>query len=206
LIVIKFDQRNRKQHNALRTPKPIGELSPPARRHWDRLSKEIHGQGRWDMISHDLLANFCQMLHLSQECLATILADGVVVACSRSDRERVRHPLWTPYTQCQQNLIRLARTVPLVDPKSDHSGGVRAATRTNDHGSQSVSALSGLLSTLAPRVTTTKAGERRWSAQRRSPGHHLGGWPLWGPLGAGVGPPLHLDQMLQSVTVWRHRV
>jgi hypothetical protein len=82
---------------------PPFELSLPARRHWDRLSKEIHGQGRWDMISRDLLANFCQMLHLSQECLAAILADGVVVAGSRSDRERVRHPLWTPYTQCQMN-------------------------------------------------------------------------------------------------------
>jgi hypothetical protein len=57
-----------------------------------------------------------------QECLTAILADGVVVAGSRSDRDRVRHPLWTPYTQCQQNLIRLARTIPLVDPKADHSG------------------------------------------------------------------------------------
>jgi hypothetical protein len=64
-----------------------------------------------------LLAAFCQLLHLSQECLTAILADGVVVAGSRSDRDRVRHPLWTPYTQCQQNLIRLARNIRLVDPK-----------------------------------------------------------------------------------------
>jgi phage terminase small subunit len=101
---------------------PPFPLSLPARRHWDRISSEIHGQGRWDVISPDLLASFCQILHLSQECLTAIIADGVLVAGSRSERDRVRHPLWTPYTQCQQNLIRLARTIPLVDAKADTSG------------------------------------------------------------------------------------
>ncbi|WP_232517792.1 hypothetical protein [Mycobacterium intracellulare] len=72
-------------------------------------------------MSHDLLANFCQVLHLAQECISNIMQDGVVVAGSRSDRDRVRHPLWTPYTQCQQTLIRLARSIPLVDPKADAS-------------------------------------------------------------------------------------
>jgi hypothetical protein len=56
---------------------PPYPLTLPARRHWDRLAKQIHGQGRWDVISHDLLANFCQLLALSQECLSAILADGV---------------------------------------------------------------------------------------------------------------------------------
>lgn len=102
--------------------KPPIKLNLPARRHWDRLATEIHGQGRWNLISHDLLAVFCQTLHLAQECLAAILSDGVVVAGSRSDRERVRHPLWTPYTQSQMNLIRLARSIPLVDPKADTAG------------------------------------------------------------------------------------
>src|SRR5262249_49959203 len=101
---------------------PPFPLSLPARRHWDRLAKEIHGQGRWELISRDLLANFCQMLHLSQECLASILADGVMVTSSRSERDRVRHPPRTPYTQCQQNLIRLARSIPLFDPKADATG------------------------------------------------------------------------------------
>jgi phage terminase small subunit len=73
-------------------------------------------------VSHDLLANFCQLLHLSQECLTAIIADGVVVAGSRSERERIRHPLWTPYQQTQANLIKLARSIPLVNPKADHSG------------------------------------------------------------------------------------
>jgi len=54
--------------------------------HWDRLATEIHGQGRWDTISRDLLANFCQLLHPSQECLTAILADGVMVVGSRSER------------------------------------------------------------------------------------------------------------------------
>ena len=101
---------------------PPFPLSLPARRHWDRLAAEIHGQGRWDTISRDVLANFCQLLHLSQECLTAILAYGVMVVRSRSERDRVRHPIWTPYTQCQQNLIRLARSIPLVDPKADVSG------------------------------------------------------------------------------------
>ena len=101
---------------------PPFPLSLPARRHWDRLAAEIHGQGRWDTISRAVLANFCQLLHLSQECLTAILAYGVMVVRSRSERDRVRHPIWTPYTQCQQNLIRLARSIPLVDPKADVSG------------------------------------------------------------------------------------
>jgi hypothetical protein len=62
------------------------------------------------------------VLHLSQECLAAILADGVVVAGSRSERERVRHPLWTPYQQCQANLIKLARSIPLTNLRADVSG------------------------------------------------------------------------------------
>lgn len=86
------------------------QLTLPARVHWDRLTTELHGQGRLNSVSVDLLASFCQLLQLSQECLAAILADGVVVPGSRSDRDRVRHPLWTPYSQCQANLIRLARS------------------------------------------------------------------------------------------------
>jgi hypothetical protein len=62
---------------------PSYPLALPARRRWNRLAKQIHGQGRWDIVSHDLLASFCQLLHLSQECLAAILADGVVMAGSR---------------------------------------------------------------------------------------------------------------------------
>ena len=59
------------------------------------------------------------VLALSQDCMSAILADGVVVAGSRSDRDKVRHPLFTPWSQCQANLIRLARTIPLVDPSPD---------------------------------------------------------------------------------------
>lgn len=46
---------------------PPFPISLPALRHWDRLATEIHGQGRWELVSKDLLANFCQLLHLAQE-------------------------------------------------------------------------------------------------------------------------------------------
>jgi P27 family predicted phage terminase small subunit len=98
-------------------PEPPLKLTLPARVHWDRLTRELHLQGRLTSVSVDLLASFCQLLQLSQECMAAILADGVMVAGARSDRERVRHPLWTPYTQAQANLIRLACSIPLVNPK-----------------------------------------------------------------------------------------
>jgi phage terminase small subunit len=101
---------------------PPFPLTLPARRHWLRISRQIHGQGRWAVVSHDLLASFCQQLAVSQELLTQITAEGVMVPGSRSERDRVRHPLWTPYMQCQQTLIRLARSIPLTDPKADTSG------------------------------------------------------------------------------------
>jgi hypothetical protein len=45
---------------------PFG-LTLPARRHWDRLAKEIHSQGRWACVSRDLLATFCQALVMSED-------------------------------------------------------------------------------------------------------------------------------------------
>jgi phage terminase small subunit len=101
---------------------PPYALTLPARRHWDRIAKEIHTQGRWGLISPDLLANFCQVLALSQECMNAILADGVLVSGSRSDRDKVRHPLLTPLSQSQAMLVKLARAIPLVDPKPDKDG------------------------------------------------------------------------------------
>jgi hypothetical protein len=86
------------------------------------LAKEIHDQGRWPCISKDLLASFCQLLALSQECMKAILADGALVAGARSERERVKHPLWPPLSPCQSNLIRLARANPLVNARADLDG------------------------------------------------------------------------------------
>jgi hypothetical protein len=54
--------------------------------------------------------------------LSQIIADGVVVAGSRSDRDRVRHPLWSAYNGLHQSLIRYARTIPLTNPAADVSG------------------------------------------------------------------------------------
>jgi hypothetical protein len=81
--------------------KPSFELTLPARRHWDRLAKAVHARGRWPGISQDLLANFCQVFALSQQCMSAILTDGVLVSGARSEREKVRHPLFTPWSQCQ---------------------------------------------------------------------------------------------------------
>jgi phage terminase small subunit len=104
---------------------PPYPLSLPARRHWDRISGQIHAQGRWKAISHDLLANFCQVLALSQECMNAILADGVVVSGARSERDKVRHPLLTPWSQTQAALVKLARAIPLADPNVDtHSNDI----------------------------------------------------------------------------------
>lgn len=51
---------------------PPFELTLLARRHWDRLAKTLHDQGRWPAISQDLLATFCQTLVLCQECTKAI--------------------------------------------------------------------------------------------------------------------------------------
>jgi phage terminase small subunit len=101
---------------------PPFDSTLPARRHWDRLSKEIHSQERWPCISRDLPADFCQVLALSQQCMSAILADGVLVSGARSEREKVRHPLFTPWSQCQSTLIKLARSIPLVNPSPDTDG------------------------------------------------------------------------------------
>ena len=99
---------------ALEPPFP---LTLSARRHWDRIANSIFAAGRWQLISHDLLAQFCQTLVMAQECLAAILQDGVLVAGSRTGREKIRHPLLTPLSQSQSMLVKLARAIPLVDPK-----------------------------------------------------------------------------------------
>ena len=120
--VMRLGQRQQTKMESKMDFEPPFPLTLPARRHWDRLAKETHGQGRWNCISKDLLGNFCQMLALSQECMDAILADGVLVAGARSDREKVRHPLLTPLSQSQATLIKLARAIPLVNPAPDKDG------------------------------------------------------------------------------------
>ena len=97
---------------------PPFPLSLPARRHWDRIAKDIHSQGRWNAISKDMLASFCQTLSIAQDCMNTILEDGVLVSGSRNG-DKVRHPLLTPLSQSQAMLVKLARVIPLADPKSN---------------------------------------------------------------------------------------
>jgi len=103
---------------------PPFELTLPARRHWDRLAKEIYGQGRWPTVSQDMLATFCQTLVLAQECMQQILSDGVLVAGARTEREKVRHPLLTPLSQLQSMLVKLARSIPLSFAGADTDGAM----------------------------------------------------------------------------------
>jgi len=101
---------------------PPLELTLPARRHWDRLAKEIHGQGRWPTVSQDMLATFSQTLVLAQEGMQQILADGVLVSGARTEREKLRHPLLTPLSQLQSMLVKLARSIPLSFAGADTDG------------------------------------------------------------------------------------
>ncbi len=71
--------------------------------------------------------------------MKAILADGVLVAGARSERERVRHPLFSPWSQCQSTLVKLASSIPLVNPKPDTDGAqwdefLQAVMADDEHG------------------------------------------------------------------------
>lgn len=96
-------------------PDPPIPLSIEARRTWTRIATRIHGEGRWNHISQELLAVFCQTLQLYLECVEQVATHGVLVQ-GRTERELVRSPALTPLNQCRDALPKLARAVPLVDP------------------------------------------------------------------------------------------
>jgi len=100
---------------------PPFQLTLPARRHWDRLSKQLYNQGRWPTVSVDMLAQFCQTAVLVQQCMEQISADGVLVSGARTEREKVRHPLLSPLSQLQSMLVKLARAIPLSFAGADTS-------------------------------------------------------------------------------------
>ena len=71
--------------------------------------------------------------------MKAIVADGVMVAGARSERERVKHPMWSPLSQSQSTLIKLARSIPLVNPKPDTDGAqwdefLQAVMADDEHG------------------------------------------------------------------------
>lgn len=100
---------------------PPWKLSLPARRTWDRLAAEIHRQGRWTSIAHDLLAVYCQTLELYFDATRDVIENGILVR-GRTAKERVRNPALTPQSQLRADLIRLAKAIPLSNPKPDLDG------------------------------------------------------------------------------------
>jgi phage terminase small subunit len=92
-----------------------------ARRTWDRLATRMHGEGRRPHVTHEMLAVFCQTMYLYEQCKQEVDAHGVLVV-GRTERERVRNPALTPLNQARDALMKLARAVPLVDPKPDRDG------------------------------------------------------------------------------------
>jgi len=100
---------------------PPISLTIASRKTWDRHCARIHSEGRWQCIDQDLLACYCQTLELYERCKAEIDNHGILVE-GRTQRELVRNPALTPMNQVRTDLIRLAKAVPLVDPKPDHTG------------------------------------------------------------------------------------
>ena len=100
---------------------PPRPLSIAARLTWDRHAARIHGEGRYGQIDHDQLASYCECVEMYLQCKAAIDEHGVLVQ-GRTQHELVRNPALTPLNQARDALIRLARSVPLVNPKFDHEG------------------------------------------------------------------------------------
>jgi phage terminase small subunit len=72
-------------------------------------------------VDHDLLATYCQTLELCERCKAEVDNHCVLVE-GRTKSELVRNPALTPLNQARTDLIRLARAVPLVNPRPDLDG------------------------------------------------------------------------------------
>ena len=49
--------------------------------------------------------------------MAGIFADGVLVSSSRTERDKVRHPLLTPLSQSEALLVKLAKGDPVDRPR-----------------------------------------------------------------------------------------
>lgn len=106
----------------------MADFTPPypltlaARRTWDRLAKKLHHEGRWSVIDHELLALFCETREYYDRCKAEIDKHGVLIPGRNTRGELVRNPSLTPLNQFRQDLIRMAKAIPLADPKPSETG------------------------------------------------------------------------------------
>jgi P27 family predicted phage terminase small subunit len=111
--------------NAPETEKtmPDSDLSPPrplstaAREIWDAHAARIDSEARWGQIDHDILAAYCETTALYLECLRAVESQGVLVG-ARTAGQLVKNPVSTVLHQTRDAMLRLARSVPLVDRKA----------------------------------------------------------------------------------------
>jgi phage terminase small subunit len=88
---------------------------------WDAHAARIHASGRWSIIDQDMLCLYAETCDLYLRFKADIDEHGTLVQ-GRSMQERVRNPSLMGLAQARTDLIRLAKAVPLVDPKPDYDG------------------------------------------------------------------------------------
>ena len=100
---------------------PPRPLSLAARKVWDAHAGRIHSEGRWSVVDHDMLALYAETCELYFRFKADVDEHGTLVT-GRSAQEKVRNPSLMGLAQARTDLIRLAKAVPLVDPKPNTDG------------------------------------------------------------------------------------
>ncbi|ART69930.1 hypothetical protein BTO20_16310 [Mycobacterium dioxanotrophicus] len=96
------------------THEPPRPLAPAARAVWDRHDERITEEGRWEAVDHDLLAVYAETHAVYDELVKAILETGVLVA-GRRGAAKVKNPALPALQATRDSLMRLAKSVPLVD-------------------------------------------------------------------------------------------
>ena len=102
----------------LEPPRP---LSIASRKMFDRHAARIHAEGRWSVIDHDALATYCETVEMYLSCKRAVDEHGVLVR-GRTEKEMVKYPALTPMNQARAAAVVLAKSIPLTNPRPDHSG------------------------------------------------------------------------------------
>jgi phage terminase small subunit len=100
---------------------PQRPLSIAARQVWDAHAARIHREGRWSTVDHDLLCLYAETVVLYLRFKVDVDEHGTLVV-GRSAQERVRNPSLMGLAQARTDSIRLAKAIPLVDPKPRQDG------------------------------------------------------------------------------------
>jgi phage terminase small subunit len=100
---------------------PPRPLTLRARQTFDRHAERIHAEGRMSVIDQDMLCLYAETLDLYEQFKTDVETHGTLVP-ARAAQESVRNPSLMGLAQARTDLIRLAKAVPLVDPKPDKDG------------------------------------------------------------------------------------